>query len=98
VNFLVLKNNATIPTKTSQSFSTKSFETSDLDGKNRVVIKIFEGNHSKTRDNKFLGQVELIDIPLTQDDAVFSIEVTLDVDANYQISISAECKVCLEGV
>ena len=81
----LIERNTTIPTKKSQVFSTAA------DGQTQVEIKVHQGEREMARDNKLLGQFQLVGIPPAPR-GVPQVEVTFDIDANGIVNVSARDK------
>ena len=78
----LIERNTTIPTKKSQIFSTAA------DNQTAVDIHVVQGERQFARDNKTLGQFRLDGI-LPARRGVPQIEVTIDIDANGIVNVSA---------
>ncbi|MFO7942178.1 MAG: molecular chaperone DnaK [Bacillota bacterium] len=81
----LIERNTTIPTKTSEIFSTAA------DNQTTVEIHVLQGERPMAADNRTLGRFRLEGIPPAPR-GVPQIEVTFDIDANGILNVSAKDK------
>ena len=81
----LIEKNTTIPTKAQQTFSTAE------DNQNAVTVHVLQGEREMASGNKSLGRFDLTDIPPAPRGQP-QIEVTLDIDANGILNVSAKDK------
>ena len=81
----LIEKNTTIPTKATQVFSTAD------DNQNAVTVHVLQGERERADANKSLGRFDLSDIPPAPRGTP-QIEVSLDIDANGILNVSAKDK------
>ncbi|KPJ67275.1 MAG: molecular chaperone DnaK [Coxiella sp. DG_40] len=81
----LIEKNTTIPTKTSQVFSTAD------DNQTAVTVHVLQGEREMASGNKSLGRFDLADIPPAPR-GIPQIEVAFDIDANGILNVSAKDK------
>ncbi len=81
----LIEKNTTIPTKASNTFSTAD------DNQTAVTVHVLQGERERAGDNKSLGRFDLAGIPPAPR-GVPQIEVSLNIDANGILNVSAKDK------
>ena len=81
----LIEKNTTIPTKAQQVFSTAD------DNQSAVTVHVLQGEREMASGNKSLGRFDLTDIPPAPR-GMPQIEVSLDIDANGILNVSAKDK------
>ena len=81
----MIDRNTTIPTSKTEVYSTAA------DNQTSVEINVLQGERELARDNKSLGKFQLTGIPAARR-GVPQIEVTVDIDANGIVKVSAKDK------
>ncbi|XP_074269419.1 heat shock cognate 70 kDa protein 2-like [Silene latifolia] len=83
---VLIPRNTTIPVMKEHMFSIL-----DFGNQPDVLIQVYEGERTRTRDNNLLGEFELSGVPAAASD-VPQIMVNFDIDANGILNVSAEDK------
>lgn len=78
----VIDRNSKIPTQGRRIFTTAA------DGQTQVNVKIYQGESQQARNNRFLAELSLRDIPVARH-GVPQIEVVFDIDANGIVHVTA---------
>ncbi|TBU31136.1 heat shock protein 70 [Dichomitus squalens] len=81
----LITRNTTIPTKKTQTFSTAA------DGQTAIEVKIYQGERELVRDNKLLGNFNLVGIPPAPK-GIPQIDITFDIDADGIVHVTAKDK------
>ncbi|KAI1791226.1 heat shock protein 70 [Ganoderma leucocontextum] len=81
----LISRNTTIPTKKTQTFSTAA------DGQTAIEVKIYQGERELVRDNKLLGNFNLVGIPPAPK-GIPQIDITFDIDADGIVHVTAKDK------
>ncbi len=81
----LIQRNTTIPTAKSEVFSTAA------DNQTQVTIHVLQGERSMAKDNKSLGNFDLLGIPPAPR-GVPQVEVTFDIDTNGILAVTAKDK------
>ncbi|KAI0628963.1 heat shock protein [Trametes polyzona] len=81
----LISRNTTIPTKKTQTFSTAA------DGQTAIEVKIYQGERELVKDNKLLGNFNLVGIPPAPK-GVPQIDITFDIDADGIVHVTAKDK------
>ncbi|KAH6802381.1 heat shock protein 70 [Perilla frutescens var. frutescens] len=80
---VLIPRNTTTPTKMEKNFTTSK------DNQTSVLIQVYEGERSRSRDNNLLGKFVLLGIPRAPR-GVPQIDVCFDIDANGILNVSAK--------
>uniref|UniRef100_A0A0D9Z5C9 Heat shock cognate 70 kDa protein n=1 Tax=Oryza glumipatula TaxID=40148 RepID=A0A0D9Z5C9_9ORYZ len=82
---VLIPRNTTIPVRKKDNFTTCS------DNQTTALIKVYEGEGERTKDNNLLGKFELTGIPPAPR-GVPKIKITYDIDANCVLKVTAKDK------
>ena len=79
----LIPRNTVVPTKRTEIFST------GVDGQENVAIRVYQGERELVKENKFLGEFNLVGIP-PQKRGVPQIAVTFEIDPNSIVHVTAK--------
>jgi L1 cell adhesion molecule like protein len=79
---VIIKRNKTIPATSTREYTTV------CNNQTYVSIPVYEGERAMTKDNNFLGECELMGIPLAPA-GVPKVDVTFEIDANGILNVTA---------
>jgi heat shock protein 5 len=80
---VLIPRGTTIPTESAREFRTVE------DGQTRMIIDVYEGERSMSKDNRLLGLFEMTDLPPAPRGAI-EVRITFKVDANGLLEVTAQ--------